>query len=100
MTTPAYGSTQAVAATAASANIALNAPNRATWKLQVLNAGTTVAFVNLGTGAGLTATAADYPIPPNCSYPVVLNVSPGGADRLAAIMSSGTGTLYVTAIAE
>lgn len=81
------GATVSIAATTSSGNVAIVGDPQV---VQVSNAGTTVAFVSFGTAVGLVATAADIPVPGGAT----LYLHKAGATYMAAIMASGTATIY------
>lgn len=85
----AAGSTQTLAVTTTSANVILGAA--ASGAIQIANAGSSVAFVALGSSAQ-TATATGYPVLPGAT----VVISGGGATNIAAIAATGTTTLYVS----
>lgn len=60
--------------------------------LRVFNSTTAIAFIHYGNGAQ-TATTADIPIAPGAVE--VIQVG-GYADTVAVILSTGTGSVYVT----
>jgi hypothetical protein len=82
-----------IAASVTSASTTLNAIGIANTELYVYNAATTVAFVTWGVGAQ-TATSTGtgaIAIPPGGTRVF----EKGNADTIAAILASGTGTVYV-----
>lgn len=97
----AAGKTSALAATGASGNIALSVTtSAAASQIQIFNSGTTIAFVKFcltstcaaSVGSAGTSTS-DYPVAPGA---VVVVSPPAGSTYVAAILSSGTGTIYFT----
>jgi hypothetical protein len=82
--------TASVAASTASSAIALAGGGSA---VLVYNASAATAFFRLGAATGLTALATDTPLPPGARMLV-----DGGpfVSFAAAILSSGTGTVYFT----
>lgn len=79
--------TVSISATTTSANSAIAGDAQV---VQVTNPGTTVAFVAFGP-TGVVATAADIPI--GAGQTLYLHKS--GAAFVAALMASGTATIYV-----
>lgn len=76
-----------VGTTSSSVNVNPNAPF-----LRLLNTGTNLCFVRIGTGPQ-TATLTDYPLVPNNPEIVAKGV---GADTIAAITTGASNPLYVT----
>jgi hypothetical protein len=58
----------------------------------VYNSGTTLAFVAFGNGAAVATAANGFPVPPGASR--LIAVGNGNVNAAAAIMLSGTGTVY------
>lgn len=81
------GATVSISATTTSANSAIVGDPQA---VQVHNTGTTLAFIAFGTAAGLAATTADIPLPGGAT----LYLHKAGATYIAALMASGTATIY------
>jgi hypothetical protein len=80
------GPTVSIAATTTTANTAIQSEGRV---VQVTNSGTTVAFIAFGP-TGIVATAADIPI----AGGQTLYFDKAGSPFIAALMSSGTATIY------
>jgi hypothetical protein len=82
--------TASLAASTTSASTALSGGGSA---ILVYNAAAAVAFFRLGAASGLAALATDMPIPPGARMLV-----DGGpfVSFAAAILQSGTGTVYFT----
>jgi hypothetical protein len=82
--------TLALAASTSSANAALVGGGGA---VLVYNASSATAFFRLGAASGLTALTSDTPVPPGARMLV-----DGGpfVNTAAAILSTGTGTVYFT----
>lgn len=86
------GTTVSRAVTGSTANVAL--PSTRGNQIVVASAATnTIAFINFGTSASVTAAVTDYPILPGTKE--TLSVPPG-MTHVAAIGTTGT-TLYFTA---
>ena len=88
--TPSPGKTVSIAATTSSGATAINMATGLQTQIMVANSGTTVAFVNWATSAAV-ATSANIPIMPG--HAVVLSI-PATTASVAAIMASGTATIY------
>jgi hypothetical protein len=81
--------TVSIAATTSSAMVAIPGTGPT---ILVYNAAAAIGFLRLGTGT-LTASATDFPVPSGAQ--MLLSVSPA-VTAAAAILSSGSGTIYVT----
>lgn len=90
--TPLPGAGQSISATTTSASVTLNAVGAAATRVEIVNSGTTPVAVRIGAGAQ-TAVAADYVILGGQSR--IISKAPGN-DTVAAIMLSGTATIYVS----
>lgn len=89
--TPFPDTTVAISGTTTSASSVLTTKSNF---VQVVNSGTTVAFVRFGVGSA-TALTTDYPILGGQS---VILAKAETETYIGAIMASGTATIYVTAI--
>lgn len=85
------GSTVSIAPTANSANVALG---QSCLQLQILNNTTAVVFIKTG-DAKVVATTADYPI--GSGLQVVISVDTLHS-YVAAVLPTGTGTVYFTPV--
>lgn len=85
---PSGSPTVLLAASTTTSSASLD-PNSST--VRVVNVGASMAFIKFGTGA-LTATAADMPIASGATE----TFTKATADKVAAITSTGTATLYFT----
>lgn len=83
------GATQSITTSTTTANAAIG--SNGSNQVFIYNAGTTAAFVAFGAGSGTAATTAGTPVPPGAV--VILTKNPG-QDYVAAILASGTGTVY------
>jgi hypothetical protein len=81
------GATVSIAATTTSGFVGVSADAQV---VQVTNSGTTVAFIAFGP-TGVVATAADIPI----AGGQTLYFHKAGSAFIAALMASGTATIYV-----
>lgn len=96
----ALAKTSWIAASGTSASIALSAQVSGSMQVQVYNSAATVAFViacltstctaSVGSGG---ASATDYPIAPGA---VIVMSVPNGTTYMAAILTSGSGAVYLT----
>jgi hypothetical protein len=87
---PQDGGTVTIAASTTSADESIVGTNH--W-LRIVNPhATAVAHIKAGEGAQ-TATANDFPVGPGST--AIMKISPG-ADTVAALLSTGTGNVYVT----
>ncbi len=80
-----------VAASAASASVALSGGGEA---VLIFNASSSVAFVRFGVGSALVASQIDMPVPPNSR--MLMHIGGAFVTTGAAILSSGSGTVYFT----
>lgn len=86
------GDSVKVAATTASASVALGAPART---MRVHNAATTLAFVAFGVGAAVAATSGDDSLPIAAGATEVFSVNTS-VTHAAAILGTGTGDVWFT----
>ncbi len=84
--------TTTLSASTTSANGALAGDTTVASSIRVYNGSTAVAFIKYGSGAQ-TATSADLPVAPGATE--IFNIGPS-VDNVAAILSTGTGNVYVT----
>lgn len=85
-------STKAIAASAATANVALDRANEDR-SLRVYNDLNEVVFITFGVASTLVATASDLPIGPKATE--VFEINPK-TSYVAAITASGSGNIYFT----
>lgn len=89
----AYGATETLAVTVATANVALTVPGRPIpFNVRVFNDGAATMFIAFGE-SGVVATTASLPIPSGAVE--VFSVNPA-TTHIAAITAVGTTTLYAT----
>lgn len=86
---PKGDDTVTIAATVASANVALDQFSNA---VRVVNAGTAMAFIHFGSGVGTAATLTKMPVASGATE----TFTKGTSNYVAAITASGTATLYFT----
>lgn len=83
--------TVSIAATTSTGNVALSASPLNRKDVVVHNAGTTLGFVKFG-GSSVTAAVTDFPVPAATQ----IRIHAGDNTHVAAIMASGTATIYFT----
>jgi len=90
---PISGGTVSVSASTASAHAAIIEGHH--W-IRVVNPTNRVAHIKTSRGASLTATVADFPVPPTSGVSII-KISPTH-NRVAVILASGAtaGTVYIT----
>jgi hypothetical protein len=96
---PVPQSTKSVSASTTSGSVAFDLTIMGSGGVDILvtNPGTTLAFVDFGSGSAPTASAVDTPIPAGSSRVLRVN-NPDSAPltHAAAVMASGTATIYFT----
>lgn len=89
---PVQAGTVNIAATTSSAHVQIASAFGGKQRVRVTNSGTTTAFVEFGSTSSVTAsTTASMPVLGGTS--VLVNT---GEEYAAAIMGTGTGTIYFT----
>lgn len=90
------GVTVSLACTVATAVVAItNADGKVKQQVRLHNSGTTLMFYKIVAAAG-TAALTDTPLPAGMVEVVTIPPAAGVARYIAAIMASGTATLYAT----
>ena len=84
---PKYGSNQSLTAAAGSQSASIDGNNK---QVRIINTGTNVAYVRVGTGS-VTATAADFPVPGGSGS----TISKGDGENVLAYVSPTGTTLHV-----
>lgn len=95
---PTDGATKNVSGTTTSANVLVtNGSPGGRVQVRIVNPGTTTAFVKFGSDNNVAAVAtADVPVLGGSSSILTANVPADGTLYAAAIMASGTATIYFT----
>ena len=87
------GNTVNIAVGATTGNVAITSLSMSQGALRLVNSGTQVVFVKLGTSNSVTAALTDFPILANTTAIIDL---PPGTTYIAAIAGATGSTLYAT----